>query len=563
MSSTTVTATSWSNGQKIAFRIAFIFFIAISIPNSAEWYDTVIHIDWTRLNYRDLYDIARFGSGINVFGNSLFGSTLLGWANWVITLIAAIVVGLIWTFIVRARKTERKEYSTLYYWLRVVVRYRAGIGIIGFGFTKLLPVQMPYPGLGLLNTNFGDMTTQKIFWLSVGIVPWYQVFAGVVECLAGTLLFFRRTTTIGAILLIGALGDITYVNLAYDGGVHVYASYFVLLSAFLLVDDVPKLYNLLIRERYTVPTPFYPPLPRWLKVTRAGLKSLTIFLFLGVLFYLQLINFLYDPYKQPAVAGVRTLRGNYAVTEFRVNNKIVPYSPLDSVGWHEVEFENWSSLSFTQNRPTPLDLSNGGGDPQQDVNRTFELTGIAGGRRVFHYYADTVDKVLYLEDKYKAIPDRRNRAAGVGGDGYQAEAGGKGGGRHKGRKQGGDDEVAKAAISGGDTAQGPASTFSSGVERTARGGKGKNWIPAAALAHIGNEVDQIDPRAKSTRRVREYAAAKFEKRNRMVLQYDAIDNGNRVILSGINEKHDSIYIVLDRIDRNFALTESSLQAGKY
>jgi hypothetical protein len=413
---------------------------------------------------------------------------------------------------------------------------------------------MPYPGLGLLNTNFGDMTTQKIFWLSVGIVPWYQVFAGVVECLAGTLLFFRRTTTIGAILLIGALGDITYVNLAYDGGVHVYASYFVLLSAFLLVDDLPKLYSLLIRERYTVPTPFYPFFPRWLKVTRAGLKSLTIFLFLGVLFYLQLINFLYDPYKQPAVAGVRTLRGNYAVTEFRVNNKIIPYSPLDSVGWHEVEFENWSSLSFTQNRPTPLDLSNGGGDPQQDVNRTFELTGIAGGRRVFHYYADTVDKVLYLEDKYKA-PERRNRG---GADGSPTAAGG----RRKGRRQGGDG-VAKAAVPGGDTAQGPASTFSSGVEKTAKEGRGRNWIPAAALAHIGNEVDQIDPRAKSTRRVREYAAAKFEKRNRMVLRYDALDDGNRVILSGINEKHDSIYIVLDRVDRNFALTESSLQAGKY
>jgi hypothetical protein len=27
--------------------------------------------------------------------------------------------------------------------------------------------------------------------------------------------------------------------------------------------------------------------------------------------------------------------------------------------------------------------------------------------------------------------------------------------------------------------------------------------------------------------------------------------------------NDSIYIVLDRIDKNFALTESSLQAGKY
>ena len=568
MSTTAVTATPWSNGQKIAFRIAFIFFISLAIPNSAEWYDTVIHIDWTRLNYRDLYDIARFGSGINIFGDRLFGSTLMGYANWIITLFISIAGGLIWTLIVRRRGTERKEYNTLYYWLRVVVRYRAGIGIIGFGFTKLLPVQMPYPGLGLLNTNFGDMTAQKIFWLSVGIVPWYQVFAGVVECLAGTLLFFRKTTTLGAILLVGALGDIVYVNFAYDGGVHVYSSYFVLLAAFLLVDDLPKVYNLLIRERYTVPVKFYPTLSaRWLRVTRIGLKSLTIFLFLGVLFYLQLVNFLYDPYKQPAVAGVRTLRGNYAVTEFRLNNKIIPYSPLDSLGWHEVEFENWSSLSYTVNKPTPLDLSNGGGDPQQDVNRTFEITGVAGGRRVFHYYADTVDKVLYLEDKYKAIPDRRNRAAGITersegyerggarddaptkfGDGYQAGAGDKAGGRRKGRRQ--VDSI-------------PGSTYASGVEKTPKEGKGKSWIPATALAHIGNEVDKIDPRAASTRRDREYAAARWEKRNRMVLRYDTSDNGNRVILSGVNEKNDSVYIVLDRIDRNFALTESSLRAGKY
>ena len=540
--STTVTATPWSNGQKIAFRIAFIFFISLAIPNSAEWYDTVIHINWTRLNYRDLYDIARFGSGINIFGDRLFGSTLLGYANWIITLLISIAGGLIWTLIVRRRGTERKEYNTLYYWLRVIVRYRAGIGIIGFGFTKLLPVQMPYPGLGLLNTNFGDMTAQKIFWLSVGIVPWYQVFAGVVECLAGTLLFFRKTTTLGAILLIGALGDIVYVNFAYDGGVHVYSSYFVLLAAFLLVDDLPKVYNLLIRERYTVPVTFYPTFSaRWLRVTRIGLKSLTIFLFLGVLFYLQLVNFLYDPYKQPAVAGVRTLRGNYAVTEFRLNNKVIPYSPLDSLGWHEVEFENWSSLSYTVNKRTPLDLSNGGGAPQQDVNRTFEITGVAGGRRVFHYYADTVDKVLYLEDKYK-VPEKRN------GDGDQAGAGNKPGGRRKGRKKDGN---------------GPEATYASGVEKTPKDEKDKSWIPATALAHIGNEVDQIDPRAASTRRDREYAQAKWEKRNRMILRYDTIDNGNRVILSGVNEKNDSVYIVLDRIDRNFALTESSLQAGKY
>jgi hypothetical protein len=557
----------WTKGQRIAFRIAFIFFILICIPNSAEWYDTVIHIDWTRLNYRDLYDIARFGSGINIFGDKLFGSTLLGYANWIITLLIAIGGGLLWTLIVRRRHTERPEYNTLYYWLRAIVRYRAGIGIIGFGFTKLLPVQMPYPGYGLLNTDFGDFTAQKIFWLSVGIVPWYQVFAGVVEVAAGTLLFFRRTTALGAILLVGALGDIVYVNFAYDGGVHVYSSYFVLLAAFLLVDTVPKVYDLLIRERPATPTLYYPQLRPWLQYTRLGLKGLTLFLFLGVLFWLQYVNFRYDPYKQPAVAGLKTLRGTYKVSEFRLNNHLIAYDPADTLAWQEVEFERWSSLSFTVNKPHALDLSNGGGDPQRDVNRNFEITGVAGGRRVYHYYADTIDKVLYLEDKFKEMPDRRNRAAGVGGDGTretnpQAGSSGRQVAIANNPQGAGENPPTDADQPARGNRRGRRSALDNATEKTPKK-PWDSWIPKAAQAHIGPEVAQIDPRAASTRRDREYAQAKFEKRNRMILRYDTIDNGNRVILSGINENKDSVYIVLDRIARNYTLTESSLQAGKY
>src|SRR4051794_5210635 len=69
---------NWKGYEKVLFRIAFIFFIAISIPNSIEWYDQLIHLDWTSLHYRDLYDIARFGSGINWFGNTIFGNSLSG-----------------------------------------------------------------------------------------------------------------------------------------------------------------------------------------------------------------------------------------------------------------------------------------------------------------------------------------------------------------------------------------------------------------------------------------------------------------------------------------------------
>lgn len=270
----------WKNYERILFRITFVFFIIMSIPNSERWYIHLFGIDWTNLHFYDLYDIGRFESGITFFGYTLMGSTIQGYATWIITMMVAIAGGLAWTFIVYKDQGERKEYHQLYYWLRVVVRYRAGIGIITFGFMKLLPTQMPYPSLGLLNTYFGDFTAQKIYWLSVGIAPWYQVFAGGVEIISGILLFFRRTTTIGAILMLATLGTIVFINIAYDGGVLVYSSYFVLFAIFLMIKDVPYIYKLLVQEKFTIPVHIYPAFRmKWKQYARAALKAFTFFLF--------------------------------------------------------------------------------------------------------------------------------------------------------------------------------------------------------------------------------------------------------------------------------------------
>lgn len=585
----------WSWQKKFGFRVVFIFFLAMSIPFSGSWYTNVFTLNWLRPHYRDLYDIARFQpSFVSLFTGQRYGDVtdapsekstreqggkkgrrhkggedstqilkkdslpiagnhkhqtdsvvkdssykkpakaslgknndnasrsdvfpaerhwLLDYIDWGIALLIALIGALIWTAI----DSKSKSYHILYYWIRVVVRYRAGIGIIGFGFTKLFPTQMPFPSLGLLNSNFGDFTAQKIYWLSVGIVPWYQVFGGVVEIVAGTMLFFRKTTTYGAILLAAALGDITFVNYAYDGGVHVYAFYFVLLGLFLFADDVPKLYNLLILERYTVPFRVYPDFRKpWLKYTRIVLKTLTFIIFFGVLTYTEVINFKYDPYKQPSTAGVKKLRGNYRVTEFKINGQNIPYNPLDSTRWQEATFENWTTLTFRVNRPVQIDPSNGGGSPMRDLQRTFEISGVAGGQRAYHYYADTIDKMLYLQDK--------NAVA--------ARGGGRGG-----RRGGSENKFDKP--------------------------KKDNWISKKAWEHIGDENHMIDKRAWSARRDREFAVPPREsKRNKMVLKYNTTD-GSRVILTGINEKKDSIYVVLDRYERKYVLPKSTLVAGKY
>ena len=49
----------------------------------------------------------------------------------------------------------------------------------------------------------------------------------------------------------------------------------------------------------------------------------------------------------------------------------------------------------------------------------------------------------------------------------------------------------------------------------------------------------------------------------MILKYTVIDGGNRVLLSGINENKESINVVLDRYTKKYALSRSTLEAGKY
>jgi hypothetical protein len=514
---------AWKEWEKILFRVAFVFFILMSIPTTPEWYRNTLNIDWTSLHYRDFYDLARFGSGLTFLGNTFAGSRLNGYAIWVNTLLASIVLGLIWTIIVKIAKKEVRDYNTLYYWLRVIVRYRAAIGIIGFGYTKLFPVQMPYPSESLLNNDFGDLTGHKIYWLSIGISPWYQVFGGIVEVLSGILLLFRKTATWGAALLLGALATITAVNFGYDGGVHVYASYFVLLGAFILLYDIPYLHKLLIREEFTVPVYHYPTFSKpWQKILRYGLKSLVIFLFLGLLTYFQWVNYRYDPYKQPSTPGIADLRGYYEVKEFKINDKLIPYSPVDSTRWSEVTFEKWSTLTFKVNKPVQIDLSNGGGDPMKDIDRTFEVSGVAGGRRVFHYYADTLEKVLYLEDKNN--PFSAGRRGGTGG--------------RLNRK-----EIDSLDV---DTVY------------------SKEWIPASAKKNIGNEFYAVDKKAQNARRKKAFENDPIVKsRPKMILHYTVEENGKKILLRGTDERRDSLFLVLQRVDRHYAVSKGKLIAGQY
>ncbi|MDQ3291785.1 MAG: DoxX family protein [Bacteroidota bacterium] len=388
MSSITIaspTKTEWKVYQKIGLRFFFIYFVLLAVPLDYKFYLQLFSIDWFHLKFYDLFQLTRYTP-------QFFG--IIGLGNWAIAALIALVGTVVWSY----SRYKNLDYDKLHYWLRVILRYRLAIGIIGYGLIKLFPLQMPFPSLSNLHTNYGDFYGWKIYFHTQGIAQGYEAFLGAVEIVAGFLLFFRRTTTFGAGIILGFLGNVFAANLAYNIGEQVYSAYLVSLALFLFIYDVPRLYSLLALERFTKANRFQPVLSKpVLRQVRLALKTAFV-LFVAVLSFTTYANYTSAPYKLPQTPGIRNSYGFYNVREFKLNNQVIPYSTTHPERWQNVIFEKWATISIKTAKPIRIDSSTGDEFHFKDVSRNFESAGL-GGRRYFAYQPDTVNHLLVLQNK--------------------------------------------------------------------------------------------------------------------------------------------------------------------
>ena len=397
----------WKNYEKIIFRITFVFLLLMTIPTEPDWYVHTWNYDWSNIHWNMLYDISAAGR-IPKFVTIPTESGKWGiasYANLFLSALFATVAGLIWTVIVKARKTERTEYNQLYYWVRVLARYQVGFAIVAWGYRKLVPIQMMWPPTDILNTPILHIQEQKLYWQSVGIVPHYEMFLGFAEFLGGFLLLFRKTTALGAAITTVVLANIVLANHVYDGSVHIHSFMFSFVALILLWKDLPNIWNLLVREKDVTPQVYYPDLSTpWKKYTRLIVKVTALLIFVVLEFVLHLAGEF--EYRVPGARGLAGADGYYQVSEFRLNHKILPYDPYDSIRWQDVIVEKWATLVFKVNRKETIDQSNGPalkatGGLVKDIDRGWESSGVQG-RHFFYYTIDTVNHVLHLQNKNKS-----------------------------------------------------------------------------------------------------------------------------------------------------------------
>lgn len=386
----------WTAWQRAFFRVAVFFVIQLTVPFRAQFYQRLFPLH----SLRDLYTIAGGGGGVAyvtpVGDSGRWG--LGGFVNWGIALLVAILLGGIWTLL--ARNSKRKEYTVAFYWLRLLTRYWVALNILHYAYIKIYPSQMPYPSISNLHTLVGETAPYRYYWAIVGLSTWYQVLLGIVEGIAGSLLFFRRTIAIGAILNLGILYNVAYGNFAYDGGVHLLSAEISLLAGFLLLPYIPNLYRLLIKKEDVVPHDYSPAFRlKWQRYAFTGFKYAAWTLFIPLYLYSDIHHFLYtNQSKEPRSPGLAGAKGYYNVTDFKLNGKEIPYSPLDPVRWHDVAFEDYPTLTYKVDKALPIRLENGG-QGINDAEKRYELAGFAGGRTYLHYEIDAANQTLTVQDK--------------------------------------------------------------------------------------------------------------------------------------------------------------------
>jgi len=335
----------WRPATRAAFRFVFIWLGAASaVPAialmpfghfpplawlfSAYWAASRFVIELLSVHVLGVAPVGQLDGG---------SDSLAGWLQAMWTVILALVAAAIWTW--RARQVE---YSRLFDRHRVIVRYALAVTLLGYGFNKVVAIQFWQPTPSDLVQTFGSSSPFALVWRFMGASKPYMIFGGVLECVGAALLLWRRTTTLGALVLTTVMVNVVMLNFCYGIPVKNYSSILLVMSLYLLVPEARRLVDLLVLHRPVEPTVLCPhPLrPRWARI-RAIAKPVIVVFFLGG----SALDNVRRAVHHHGDAARQELYGYYDVVSFERDGRAVPLVVGDASLWQQVAFgHNWTPV---------------------------------------------------------------------------------------------------------------------------------------------------------------------------------------------------------------------------
>lgn len=254
----------WSRTKLIAFRFAFTFTVIstfILIESTSDFVpfkkvsgpmQMAFH-QWDRLHFGATVSIGAAiirtltGGSANVHDlvlGPLWGSAFGFFSDFLGLFVVVLLVVILWSLF----DQHRENYIRLNRYLRVHVRYAVAVPMLVYALHKVFPNQFGFLTPGELLRPIGQLTHWGILWDFMAASPGYTVFAGIVELLGATLLFFRRTTLLGGLVLAGGLTNVLAMDFGYCVAPVHYAGLLLLLDLIVLTPYLPGLSAILLGQ---------------------------------------------------------------------------------------------------------------------------------------------------------------------------------------------------------------------------------------------------------------------------------------------------------------------------
>jgi len=255
------------------------------------------------------------------------GDTTAEYLRLMMHVVFGVVGTALWTVLGRTRV----RYERLHAWFVFAVRAAVAASMLGYGAAKLVGGQFSTPDDMRLLQTIGDASPMGLLWTFMGHSKVYSAFTGLAEILGGLLLLSRRTTTLGALVVVGVMSNVVMLNFCYDVPVKLYSTRLLVWALFLVALDGRRLVATFGNLGLTRPR-LLPQLFSGRKAHLAGqiAKALVALA--------MILSAAIAPLFMSRENGSTTaeIRGTYEVTAYAADGQPVPALVKDEERWHRV-----------------------------------------------------------------------------------------------------------------------------------------------------------------------------------------------------------------------------------
>ena len=248
----------WSLPTRIAFRFCFCYFLPLGV-NCFFINADIVHY-FTGSKFWDLSHIDPWLLTLPWICRHIFnvqkkifiypeGDYLSAYLQHVFELILTVVITVVWSILDR----KRPNYRRLYAWFTLFLRCMLAITLFGYGFDKVFPLQFGDVTPDRLSRPLGSTDMFNLLWTFMAASKPYTIFSGALEVLAGVLLLLPRMEMLGAFLSVAVLSNVFVLNMDYGVPVKLYSSHLLMISVFLALPAILRVFNLLVLRRTTSP----------------------------------------------------------------------------------------------------------------------------------------------------------------------------------------------------------------------------------------------------------------------------------------------------------------------